>query len=206
MPRCTEGGMVMRDVFRALIASLALAGAAAIAAPASAQATRTWVSAVGDDANPCSRTAPCKTFAGAIGKTAEYGEINCLDPAGYGAVTITKSIGIVCDNTLAGINATNGATGITVNAQPDDVVVLSGLDINGGPSGSIGIRVMAAQGVVIRDSIVSGFAERGVSAEGKARVLLDGCTVIHNKVGVYGSVDSDNTVVAQNETDFELGS
>ncbi len=55
------------------------------AAPVHAQAFRTWVSGVGDDANPCSRTAPCKTFAGAISKTALNGEINCLDPAGFGA-------------------------------------------------------------------------------------------------------------------------
>src|SRR5438309_10456033 len=59
-----------------------------------AQASRTWVSGVGDDANPCSRTAPCKTFAGAISKTAAGGEIDALDPAGYGAVTITKAITI----------------------------------------------------------------------------------------------------------------
>src|SRR5438132_6757363 len=64
---------------------------------ASAQATRTWVSGVGDDANPCSRTAPCKTFAGAISKTMAGGEIDCLDPGGFGAVTITKSITIDCD-------------------------------------------------------------------------------------------------------------
>jgi len=62
------------------------------AVPAQAQASRTWVSGVGDDANPCSRTAPCKTFAGAISKTATFGEINCLDPGGFGALTITKSI------------------------------------------------------------------------------------------------------------------
>ena len=62
-----------------------------------AQATRTWVSGVGDDVNPCSRTAPCKTFAGAISKTATGGEINCLDPGGFGAVTITKSIQILCE-------------------------------------------------------------------------------------------------------------
>src|SRR5216684_8686022 len=61
---------------------------------ANAQATRTWVSGVGDDANPCSRTAPCKTFAGAISKTAKGGEIDALDPGGFGAVTITKSITI----------------------------------------------------------------------------------------------------------------
>src|ERR1700685_738577 len=63
---------------------------------AQAQATRTWISGVGDDANPCSRTAPCKTFAGAISKTAAGGEIDCLDPGGFGAVTITKSITLDC--------------------------------------------------------------------------------------------------------------
>ena len=73
------------------------------AAPAQAQATRTWVSGVGDDANPCSRTAPCKTFAGAISKTAPCGEISVLDPGGFGAVTITKSITLNGTGTLAGI-------------------------------------------------------------------------------------------------------
>ena len=66
------------------------------AAPAQAQATRTWVSGVGDDVNPCSRRAPCKTFAGAISKTAAGGEINCLDPGGFGAVTVIKSMTIDC--------------------------------------------------------------------------------------------------------------
>src|SRR5664279_4657412 len=77
---------------------------------ANAQASRTWVSGVGDDVNPCSRTVPCKTFAGAISKTAVMGEINCLDPGGFGAVTITKSISIDCHEIFASIlNAgTNG--------------------------------------------------------------------------------------------------
>src|SRR5712691_11135030 len=73
------------------------------ALPAQAQATRTWVSGVGDDANPCSRTAPCKTFAGAISKTAGSGEINCLDSGGFGAVTITKSIAIKCLGVIGGV-------------------------------------------------------------------------------------------------------
>ena len=67
-----------------------------LSSPVHAQATRAWVSGVGDDANPCSRTAPCKTFAGAISKTAAGGEINCLDPGGFGALTITKAIAVVC--------------------------------------------------------------------------------------------------------------
>ena len=85
-----------------------------VASSASAQATRTWVSGVGDDANPCSRTAPCKTFAGAISKTAAAGEINVLDPGGFGAVTITKSIRIISDHIEAGV-LVSGSNGITVN-------------------------------------------------------------------------------------------
>src|SRR3977135_110790 len=99
-------------------------------APASAQATRTWVSGVGDDANPCSRTAPCKTFAGAISKTAAAGEINVLDPGGFGAVTITKSITIRSDHIEAGV-LTNAGNGIIVAAGATDQVVLEGLDFEG---------------------------------------------------------------------------
>src|ERR1700710_608371 len=94
----------------------------AISAPAHAQAPRTWVSGVGDDANPCSRTAPCKTFAGAISKTAINGVINCIDNAAYGAVTITKSMTIDCREVLASIlngNDQASFTGIIVNVGPD---------------------------------------------------------------------------------------
>src|SRR6195952_6039791 len=88
----------------------------ALAAPAHAQATRTWVSGVGSDADPCSRTAPCKTFAGAISKTAINGIINCVDNGAYGAVTITKSITIDCHESLASIlTSVDGPTGIIVN-------------------------------------------------------------------------------------------
>src|ERR1700730_13914104 len=92
---------------------------------ANGQATRTWVSGVGDDANPCSRTAPCRTWAGAISKTAAGGEIDSLDPGGFGAVTIVKSI------TIDGTPFTSGAlvggsNGITVNAGSTDVVTLRG--------------------------------------------------------------------------------
>src|SRR5262245_60054141 len=85
--------------------------------PAHAQASRTWVSGLGDDAMPCSRSAPCKTFAGAIGRTIAGGEISVLDPGGYGPVTITKSISIFSDSGSgeAGILA-NGVNGIIVAA------------------------------------------------------------------------------------------
>src|SRR2546421_11942000 len=93
--------------------------ALALPASASAQASRTFVSGVGDDANPCSRTAPCKTFAGAISKTAAKGIINCLDPGGFGAVTINKSLTIKCQYTLGSVLAA-GVNGVTVNAGASD--------------------------------------------------------------------------------------
>src|SRR6476469_1582926 len=101
----------------ALKVSTVLAAMALGTSLAYAQATRTWVSGVGDDANPCSRTAPCKTFAGAISKTAPAGEINVLDPGGFGAVTITKSITIRSDHIEAGV-LVSGTNGIVVSAGP----------------------------------------------------------------------------------------
>src|SRR5580692_9910131 len=81
-----------------------------LADPAIAQATRTYVSGIGDDTTNCSRTTPCKTFPGAISKTAAGGEINCLDSGGFGAVTITKSMTISCEAGTAGVlvAGTNG--------------------------------------------------------------------------------------------------
>src|SRR6266700_2085159 len=116
----------MKNFRAAIYAPLLIAFAFSIA---QGQATRTWVSGVGDDVNPCSRTAPCKTFAGAISKTAAGGIINCLDPGGFGAVTITKSMTIDCSNTLAGVLA-SGTNGINVNTPTtNDIVRLRGLDI-----------------------------------------------------------------------------
>ena len=111
---------------------------------ANAQATRTWVSGVGDDVNPCSRTAPCKTFAGAISKTAAGGEISVLDPGGFGAVTITKAITINGDGQIAGILASL-TNGVIVNAGVNDRVVLRNISINGVGNGINGIRYLAGK-------------------------------------------------------------
>ena len=108
-----------------------------------AQATRTWVSGVGDDANPCSRTAPCKTFAGAISKTAAGGYINALDPAGFGGVTITKSITIDGGPGVAGVLVSAGSNGINVNGVGIKVT-LRNLDIEGVGTGNIGVNVINA--------------------------------------------------------------
>src|SRR4051794_6794835 len=135
----------------------------ALVVPSSAfgQATRTWVSGVGDDANPCSRTAPCKTFAGAISKTATKGEINCLDPGGFGGVTITKAIAIKCHYTEGGV-LVSGTNAIVVNAPATDKVTLRGLDINGLGTGLNGVRIVSARSVKVLDSEIYEFTGAGV--------------------------------------------
>ena len=129
-----------------------------------AQATRTWVSGVGDDANPCSRTAPCKTFAGAISKTAPNGIIDALDPAGFGAVTITKSIQIESVGAIAS-TLVSGTNGIIINAAATDTVKLRGLSINGIGTGINGVRVLSAGKVIIENTNIDGFTQNGVSIE-----------------------------------------
>ena len=127
----------------------------------SAQAPRTWVSGVGDDANPCSRTAPCKTFAGAISKTAPAGEINVLDPGGFGAVTITKSITISSEGFEAGVLA-SGTNGIIINAQATDTIVLRGLDLEGMGAGLTGISFLGGGTLHVEKCTINNFKTNGI--------------------------------------------
>ena len=140
-------------------------------APLEAQATRTWVSGVGDDANPCSRTAPCKTFAGAISKTATNGEINVLDPGGFGGVTITKAITISSEGFEAGV-LVSGTNAIIINAPSTANVVLRGLDIEGLGTGLSGIRVLAAGTVTIENCTVNNFITAGIDVQPTTGVFL----------------------------------
>jgi hypothetical protein len=149
------------SLYRLFLAVLLIA----FASGAHAQATRTWVSGVGDDVNPCSRTAPCKTFAGAISKTAAGGEINVIDPGGFGAVTITKSITIDGAGAQASILALN-VNGIIVNG-PSITVNLRNLSINGanGTTGN-GIRIVQAGAVNIDNVNIMNFAGAGTNGRG----------------------------------------
>ena len=161
-------------------------GAFAIAAVSSAQATRTWVSGVGDDANPCSRTAPCKTFAGAISKTAARGEINVLDPGGFGGVTITKSITISSEGFEAGV-LVSGTNAIVINSAATDVVVLRGLDIEGLGTGLNGIRFLAGGLLQVENCTINNFNNFGISFEPSGASLLSvKDTVLRNNFGTAG--------------------
>lgn len=153
---------------------------------ANAQATRTWVSGVGDDVNPCSRTAPCKTFAGAISKTATNGEINCLDPGGYGAVTITKSITIDCEDTQGSILSA-GTNGIIINitsaGDTKKAVKIRGITIDGAGTGINGIRILAADTVNVEDGVIDGVTAHGISVEttsGTPKIVVDRMAIRSN--------------------------
>jgi hypothetical protein len=139
---------------------------------AQAQATRTWVSGVGDDVNPCSRTAPCKTYAGAISKTAKDGEISTLDPGGFGAVTITKSItinggggGQGYGSILAALSPQGVLINITDPADTRKSVRLDWLNINGASTGTSGIRMIAGNTLHVENTLIDGFVSHGINLD-----------------------------------------
>jgi Right handed beta helix region len=155
------------------------------ASMAHAQATRTWVSGVGDDANPCSRTAPCKTFAGAISKTATGGFIDVLDPGGFGAVTITKSITIDgSGGPLAGLLA-SGTKGIIIN-NASAIVHLRNLSIESpkpgspSPQGIDGIDVIAAAQVHVQKCVIAGVSNTAINFHPASGFLFVSDTQIMN--------------------------
>ena len=154
---------IVRYLFAACIALL-------FSSAAFGQATRTWVSGVGDDVNPCSRTAPCKTFAGAISKTANNGEISVLDPGGFGAVTITKSITLNGTGTLASILAA-GTNGVNVNdsatATPNTIqVILRDISINGAGTGFDGVRFTSGKSLMVDHCWIYFFNGNGTNSDG----------------------------------------
>jgi hypothetical protein len=218
-PNIYEKRRLQMNKFRFTINLLAIAiFTLAFATMAQAQASRTWVSGVGDDANPCSRTAPCKTFAGAISKTAMHGEINALDDGGFGALTITKSITIEGGGHIAGVLA-SGTSGIIINitaapATDPGNVTLRNLDINGFSTGTFGVRILAAQRVVVDNCVIYGFRStlggsngRGISDERTAAspipmLWVTNCDVRNNIGGIAATggsalrVHIDNTRVS----------
>jgi parallel beta helix pectate lyase-like protein len=187
-----------------MIALAIMAFTLMVSSSAQAQATRTWVSGVGDDVNPCSRTAPCKTFAGAISKTAAGGEIDALDPGGFGAVTVTKSI-TIDGTTGAGFGGILSASvnGVVVNdgasATPNTAVVnIRNLSIQGtGPSGTNpglnGIRFVAGKSLAVEGCIINGFTTAANNGNGidvamtnatAAEVYVRNTTIQNCRVGI----------------------
>jgi len=150
-----------------------------LAASASAQATRTWVSGVGDDANPGSRTAPCKTFAGVITKTAEKGVINVLDPGSFGAVTITKLV-TIDGGGMEGNILVSGSNGIVINAADTDVVVLRNLQFEGLDTSLAAIKIVNAGAVYLENCRIENFQQgvvENTSATTGTQIFLRDCLI-----------------------------
>ena len=181
----------------ALLALLAFAGVA------NAQATRTYVSGVGDDANPCSRTAPCKTFAGAISKTASGGEIDALDPGGYGAVTITKSITIDGGGGWVSGVLVSGTNGVNVAAAPTDRVVLRNLTLNGiGGQGLDAVKFTSGASLKLQNDVIYGFGDAGVEdVNGATNTLVVSNSTIQNNNGDGVEIDATAATTALLEND-----
>jgi len=150
-----------------------------------AQATRTWVSGVGDDVNPCSRTAPCKTFAGAISKTAIGGEIDALDPAGYGTVNITKNM------TIDGGGGEGGQVAAILSANTSGIIVngagitvnLRNFSINGAGTGTTGIRIINSTHVNIHNLSISGSSKAVTIEQATATAVNIEDTKMFNHTG-----------------------
>jgi len=172
-----------------------------------AQATRTWVSGVGDDANPCSRTAPCKTFAGAISKTAAAGEINIIDPGGYGGVTITKSITINGGGSFGSILVA-GTNGIIVNVGSNDVVTIRNVSINGVGAGLSGIKMIGAGSLFVENVDIHQFTDKGIDFQpsGAAQLFVTntairntaGGILVKPAVGIFANAHIRDSIVEQN--------
>jgi Right handed beta helix region len=198
---------------RLLLSLIVIVAAFAWTEPGHAQATRTWVSGVGDDANPCSRTAPCKTFAGAISKTTGPGEIDCLDPGGFGALTITKPITIDCEAVSNGGVLVAGTNGIVIALSTAGTVNLIGLDFNGlGPGGTPGLNGVsivssAATAVLIRNCKIYGFtsgttsAGIAVSSSGAGTsVVVDNVVITTNSIGIAVTPTASANVAVRQST------
>ena len=168
---------------RTLVSFVVVLSTLAVASFAHAQATRTWVSGVGDDANPCSRTAPCKTYAGAISKTAAGGIISTLDPGGFGAVTITKSITIEGTGTLGHI-LNSLVNGVIINAATTDVVVLRDLSLHGAGNGLNGVRILGAAEVYFQNVNIQNNAGDGIEIAPNVgtltRVFVENSRIVNN--------------------------
>jgi hypothetical protein len=182
----------------------------AISAPAHAQATRTWVAGIGNDADPCSRTNPCKTFAGAISKTAVNGIINCVDSGAYGAVTIIKSITIDCHDVFASVlTNVDAPTGIIINIAAGDpkdpwrTVRLRNIDIAGVGIGTTGVSIMSAAAVILEEMEITGFTKQGISdvrTESSTMLTVKNSAIANNTgaVGIQAAAAPTNTVVLDN--------
>lgn len=200
-----------------LLAAAGLIGMVVDASPAAAQAARTFVSSIGSDSNPCSVSQPCRTFQKAHDSTAANGEIVALSSAGYGTLTISKSITISAIGVEAAITTAAGQTAITINAGAADTVVLRGLTLIGGQAGTTGILAVSAQAVIVNQCSIGGFTGTGILGGGglvnltvaDSNLLFNGSTGIRfapDNGGSVANAELINNRVGGSATGIEISS
>jgi hypothetical protein len=168
-------------IIAAIAVGLALASTLSTA-PAQAQATRTFVSPTGNDAAACSLAAPCRTFGAAYALTNDGGEIAVLGTAGYGTLTINKSISIVNGGGFeAGIAVPSGGTGITINAGSS--VSLRGLSIDGAGVGQTGIQVNAVGSLTVENCVIRHMTLNGILFTPSGTLTVSNSLVADNSQG-----------------------
>jgi Right handed beta helix region len=183
---------------RQLTAVLGLVLSLAFADSSAHAGSQSWVSGVGSDGNPCTRTAPCLTFAGALVKTAAGGEIDCLDPGSYGAVTITKAVTLDCSATF-GLVEVSGTNGINVSAGASDIVIIRGLSFRGGVNG---IDFTSGAQLSVERCLIKGFSQNGIqinmSSGGSVYVTNTYITGVSN--GIVAQTSAGALTVAVNQS------
>jgi hypothetical protein len=191
----------MTNITHALLPFAILAALGLPPAPAQAQLARTFVSSVGNDANDCGRLTPCRTFQRAHDNTLANGEITVLDPGGYGAVTITKTISIINDGVgEAGVLVSGGLTGITITAGASDAVGLRGLTVKGiGFGGGTGIQFNSGKSLTIESCAIRNLTGNGIEfvANGSSSLAVSNTFVADNGLtGIFVGHVAAGTVKA----------
>jgi hypothetical protein len=153
------------------------------AAPAQAAAARTFVSAIGSDSNNCTNVAtPCRHLATAYAATTANGEIYVLDPANYGAVTITGPVSIE-GHGWASIAPVSGSAAITINANPGDKINIIGVVLDGTAlTSTTGIQFNSGGSLTVRDSVIRNFTGNGIaySPNGSSQLLVSNTLISDN--------------------------
>jgi hypothetical protein len=149
--------------------------------PVQAQLSRSYLSRTGSDGADCSQATPCASFATTIANTNANGEVNAIDSGNYTSFTVSKSLTVKANGAVAAV--TPFTVGITVSAGANDIVILSGLEINTFTNnGTIGIRIVSAKEVHIIDCHIFGGSQAGIrderTAAGSVLVVRD--TNIHD--------------------------
>jgi hypothetical protein len=152
--------------------------------------TRTFLSALtGNDANACSPTSPCRTFAHAIAVTAAGGEVIALDSGGYGAVSISQAVSIIAaPGAYAGITVFSG-DGITINVAASDAVILRGLTLNG-LGGNNGVNFNSGGTLILENCFVTNFPNNGILASTGGSLAVRDTNIKGCGNGIYLSLSA----------------